>query len=212
MNQDGTQTAYLHYLQISIAPEHHLQKREIQRPHFQVTLLFWKKWSLYNSTLEYLPVDKLQAPPKDDEDLKHKDDLSNESQNDKAENPSYKYLNVDIGLQYSADMEDMYKEILTMFCNLKDDKKSKIQEAFDNEDWNNYTTLIHALKSTSLSIGGEKTSELAKQLELAGKMCISELTSELEKIEGEKYIKEHHAETMESYDKLVDEGKRYLES
>ena len=162
--------------------------------------------ALEKMLMEYLPIDKLHAPTKDNEELVV------QSENDLSVQNHYEYLNVEIGLQYSAGMEDMYKEILTMFCNLKEEKKSKIQETFDNEDWNNYTTLVHALKSTSLSIGGEKTSELAKQLELAGKMCISELTSELEKIEGEKYIKEHHAETMESYDKLVDEGKRYLES
>ena len=162
--------------------------------------------ALEKMLMEYLPVDKLHAPTKDDVELVV------QSENDSSTQNHYEYLNVEVGLQYSAGMEDMYKEILTMFCNLKEDKKSKIQEAFDNEDWNNYTTLVHALKSTSLSIGGEKTSEVAKQLELAGKMCISELTSELDKIEGEKYIKEHHAEAMESYDKLVDEGKRFLES
>ena len=103
--------------------------------------------ALEKMLMEYLPIDKLHAPTKDNEELVV------QSENDLSVQNHYEYLNVEIGLQYSAGMEDMYKEILTMFCNLKEDKKSKIQEAFENEDWNNYTTLVHALKSTSLSIG-----------------------------------------------------------
>ena len=104
----------------------------------------------------------------------------------------------------------MYRNILQMFCNLKPEKQSKINEAFNNEDWNNYTTFIHALKSTSLSIGGEKCWDLAKDLETAGKMIIAEMTRELEKIEAIEFIKTHHVEAMELYDKLVDDGNKYL--
>ena len=160
--------------------------------------------ALEKMLMEYLPIDKLHAPTKDNKEL------VGQSENDPSVQNHYEYLNVEIGLQYSAGMEDMYKEILTMFCNLKEEKKSKIQETFDNEDWNNYTTLVHALKSTSLSIGGEKTSEAAKQLEMAGKIIISDLTSELEKQQSEEYIKTHHFEAMELYDKLVEEGRKYL--
>ena len=34
--------------------------------------------------------------------------------------------------------------------------------------------------------------------------------SESDKNKAEEYIKSHHAETMEHYDKLIDEGRRYL--
>ena len=66
------------------------------------------------------------------------------------------------------------------------------------------------MKSTSLSIGGEKTSEAAKQLEESGKILIAKSTSELDKHEAEEYINTHNAEAMELYDKLVEEGWRYL--
>ncbi|MBR1858033.1 MAG: response regulator, partial [Selenomonadaceae bacterium] len=181
--------------------------------------------------MTYLPIDKLHAPPKEDEvnefdDIQQmiddsfnqtddqQDDInesfSNNEDSDKL--PNLEYINVDLGMQYSAGMADMYKNILIMFCNLKDEKRIKIQEAFDNEDWQNYTTLVHALKSTALSIGGEKTSEAAKQLELAGKMIISGATSELEKQQGTEYIKEHHDEAMELYDKLVEDGRKLIDN
>ena len=153
---------------------------------------------------EYLPAEKLKAPTNEEEEKIEK--INTQQKN----STSYKYLNIELGLQYSAGMEDMYKDILTMFCNLKDDKKSKIQESFDKEDWNNYTTLVHALKSTSLSIGGEELSKAAKQLEMSGKILLVDTSSELDKHESKEYIKSHNAEAMELYDKLVEEGKNYI--
>ena len=151
--------------------------------------------------MEYLPIEKLHAS-----DSTEKVENTSTSK----EKMSYEHLNIELGLSYSAGMEDMYKNILTMFCNLKDEKQEKMNEAFDNEDWQNYTILVHALKSTSLSVGGEKISSLAKELEIAGKMCISDISSELEKHEGAEYIKEHHSEAMKIYDELVEEGRQYL--
>ena len=151
--------------------------------------------------LEYLPTEKVEGISTD----KVAAPSSNENLS-----AGYKYLNVDMGLKYSDGMEDMFMEILEIFCELKDENKEKIQAAFDSGDWKNYTVFVHALKSTSLQIGGEKVSELAKQLEKAGKILIDDKASESDKFNAENYIKSHHAEVMELYDKLVDEGKRYL--
>ena len=153
--------------------------------------------------MEYLPAEKLQTLTEEEE---KPEKINNQQQNSN----SYEYLNTKLGLQYSAGMNDMYRNVLEMFCKLKEDKKSKIQESFDKEDWSNYTTLVHALKSTSLSIGGEKLSEAAKQLEMSGKILLVDTSSELEKHESREYIKSHNAEVMALYDKLVEEGKNYL--
>ena len=163
--------------------------------------------------MEYLPVDKLQAPPKQEpENSSQESSSAQESQNSTqpSEAPKFSYLNTELGLQYSAGMDDMYRNVLEMFCKLKDDKQTKMNKALESEDWNNYTTLVHALKSTSLSIGGEKCSNLAKELETAGKILSSATSSELDKHEAENYIKAHHAEAMELYDKLVDDSRNYL--
>ena len=107
-------------------------------------------------------------------------------------------------------MIEVYKEILELFCNLKEEKKSDIQDAYKNKDWNTYTTLIHGLKSTALSIGGEQVAELAKKLEMAGHVLEEKNSEQSDKIEAENYIISHHAEAMDFYDKLVEEGKNYL--
>ena len=163
--------------------------------------------------MEYLPIEKLHSTSETSQEQGTSQEQVSSGESYLHLDPrSLTLLNTEMGLQYSAGMEDMYRNILELFCNLKDEKKAKIQEAFEAEDWNNYTTFVHALKSTSLSIGGEKTSEEAKNLETAGKMCISEFTSELEKHESIEYIKQHHAKAMELYDALVEEGKQYLDS
>lgn len=51
---------------------------------------------------------------------------------------------------------------------------------------------MHALKSTSLSIGTVELSEEAKELEMAAK------ANDMD------YIRLHHGETMEKYKKLYD--------
>ena len=153
---------------------------------------------------KYLPQEKIKLPVSEETEKP----VENSDSNNEGENFSYEHLNIEIGLQYSAGMEDMYREILEMFCDAKDEKKETIQAAFDAADWKNYTIFVHALKSTSLSIGGEKCSAAAKELELAGKM----ITSESDKEQGEEYIKAHHAEAMELYDKLVEEGRHWLKN
>ena len=153
--------------------------------------------------IKYLPAEKLQTPVEDETPQTDNEPVQEDTNN-------YEYLNVELGLQYSANMLDMYKNILSMFCKLKNEKQSKIQEAYDNENWQDYTTFIHALKSTSLSVGGEKTSAAAKQLETAGKIIISNASSELDKQQSIEYIKQHHEEAMQLYDLLVNDGNQFL--
>ena len=154
--------------------------------------------------INYLPPDKVNSSDAPAAEVAKK------NSSDAPAEVIYNHLNVEVGLQYSSDMEDLYKEFLMMFCNLKDEKQKRLQETFSAEDWKNYTILVHALKSTSLSIGGEKCSDAAKKLELAGKMIIGEGASKDDKQQGKEYIKAHHAEAMELYNKLTEEGRRYL--
>ena len=156
--------------------------------------------SLEKILIEYLPQGKIE--------------LSNQqtSKTSMKKSPSYDCLNVDLGLQYSGGMIDMYKSLLEMFCDLKPDKQSELQKALEDEDWKNYTIHIHGLKSTSLSIGGEKVSEFAKELERSGKIIIDSNTSELEKLQNIEFIKSNHSKVMLMYDNLVEDCKKYLKN
>ncbi|MBR5913612.1 MAG: response regulator [Selenomonadaceae bacterium] len=157
---------------------------------------------------KYLPSEKLisEEPHLDAPEVSAVAEVAEEVE----ENFSYNQLNSQLGLEYCSEMEDIYLEILKTFCEIKDEKRKKIESAFESGDWKNYTVFVHALKSTSLQIGGEKLSEAAKELEMAGHSITSETSSDTEKESAKKYIKEHHAEVMKMYDELVKEGQYFL--
>ena len=67
----------------------------------------------------------------------------------------------------------------------------KIETFFEEQDWKNYTILVHSIKSSSMNIGAEALSELAKKLEAAGKK------------EDISYILENHAEMTAEYRRVV---------
>ncbi|MBE8950598.1 MAG: response regulator [Quinella sp. 3Q1] len=150
--------------------------------------------------MNYLPKEKLHTPP--------------QTENLPTEKPKVagNLINVEMGLEYSAGMADFYKEFLLKFVDLKADKQKKLQAAFEAGDWKNYTIHVHSLKSTALSIGGEKTSAAAKDLETAGKILTAATSSELEKQQNEEFIKKNHAAAMKLYDALAEEAKNLAET
>ena len=110
-----------------------------------------------------------------------------------------------LGLQYSGGMEEMYKKFVTMFCQKRDSSREKLQDAFDTGNWADYTTYIHAVKSTSLSMGGKILSEQAKALEMAGHAYLDGPEEEKEK--NLAYIRDHHQKALDLYDAFVEEAK-----
>ena len=146
--------------------------------------------------MKYLPAEKVLSPTEEKILPTKKFSVTSDS------------INVEKGLEYSAGTVDFYKEFLLKFVSLKAGKQKKLQETFEAGDWKNYTICVHALKSTSLSIGGEKISAAAKDLEKAGKILTAAMSSELEKKEGAEFIKKNHAVLMKLYDELTEEAKR----
>lgn len=76
-------------------------------------------------------------------------------------------INMAKGLEFCSNDREMYDEILSTYLQNGLENMKKIMLAYGNEDWTNYSIYIHSLKSTSLTIGAEKLSSLAKQLEEA---------------------------------------------
>lgn len=65
--------------------------------------------------------------------------------------------------------EETYREILKVYHKNLPIIVKRLQEAKDGEDWKQFTIDVHSMKSTSASIGAMKLSEMAKELEWAGK-------------------------------------------
>jgi signal transduction histidine kinase/CheY-like chemotaxis protein/HPt (histidine-containing phosphotransfer) domain-containing protein len=106
------------------------------------------------------------------------------------------FLDVKTGLSYCAEDEDFYKEMLQDY--MQENHLEELITLYNSEDWENYRIQIHALKSTSLSIGAAALSEEAKKLEQAVK-------------DGDmEYLNNYHENTMIQYRKLLEQLKKVL--
>lgn len=155
--------------------------------------------ALENMLLQYIPSDKVRLS---------QENICEDSENICLESSCADgCINTETGMEYCANSSELYQEMLGLFCSGYEERVGNLTEAFEAEDWNTYTVYIHGLKSTSLNIGGEQLSEVAKELERAGKAI-----QELENVEEEKaFIKGHHTDAMNLYKATVAEAKKMLE-
>ena len=99
-------------------------------------------------------------------------------------------VNVETGLNYCDGDGGFYLEMLRLFRGQSDEKRGELVSLYESADWAEYAVKVHALKSTSLTIGAEALSAQAKELEMAGKRG-----------DGE-YIRAHHAALLRAYEEL----------
>ena len=109
------------------------------------------------------------------------------------------YLNVSLGMQYCGNSAEVYLEMLTMFCNSMEEKRMKLDESLEAEEFDQYIIHSHALKSASLSIGGKIVSREAAELEKAGKQGKYDI------------IREKHKQVMHLYELTAAEAEKYLQ-
>lgn len=97
-----------------------------------------------------------------------------------------------IGLDVSKGMvycngEESYIDVLKVSCEDYENSIAHAQELFEKQDWKNYVVVVHGIKSSMKSIGAFQVSEMAKNLEFAGKE------------ERIGYILENHQNLMDAY-------------
>ncbi|MGN0665820.1 MAG: ATP-binding protein [Huintestinicola sp.] len=140
----------------------------------------------------WLPKELIKAPTEDkfSADKKHKT----------APHPDKTpaLFDADTGIFYTGGDVEAYLEILEVYVDKAKEKQNYIQKLFEEKSWKNYVIEVHALKSTSLTIGSKPLSELAKELELAGKN------------NNFRLIEEKHAEMIELYEKVAQIGSEYI--
>lgn len=78
-------------------------------------------------------------------------------------------IDVVVGMKYSDQDADLYRDVLSDYMDAIEEKADIIEKAVTAGDLETYTIEVHALKSTSKSIGALELSELAKDLEANGK-------------------------------------------
>lgn len=160
---------------------------------------------------KYLPPEKILHADDDekttDETQSAPDETAaqNEAGEAQPQTAAPEYIDTELGMQYSGGMEEMYRTFIAMFCQRREETQQKLNDAFADENWADYTTFIHALKSTSLSMGGKILSEEAKALEMAGHAYLDGPEDEKEK--NLRYIRDNHEKTMRLYDAFVEEAR-----
>ncbi len=83
--------------------------------------------------------------------------------------------------------EDTLRSVMKIFYETISERHAEIEKYYKAENWQDYTIKVHALKSSSKIIGAMGLSQMARELEVAGK-------------EGNTdYIREHHEAAMEEY-------------
>ena len=104
----------------------------------------------------------------------------------------------ELGAKYTGGDVDAYNEILSIYVRKAPELSERIERLFNEKDWKNYVIEVHALKSSSLTIGSKPLSELAKELELSGKAG------------NYTVIEEKNSELLTLYKKVEELGKEYL--
>lgn len=102
---------------------------------------------------------------------------------------------METGISYCMN-RDFYLDVLKDY--LDSDKKTDLEDLFGKKDWGKYCTIVHALKSTSKTVGAVALSKEAEELEMAAKAG------------DEEYIETHHATVMKHYMVLQEQLKQIL--
>ncbi len=95
-------------------------------------------------------------------------------------------IDCQMGLKYCLGDRTFYQKVLLNFSNSTDGRR--LEELYRQENWQEYAVTIHAIKSTSLTIGAVRLSDDAKALEYAARDNWID------------FIREHHEAFMQKFD------------
>ncbi len=117
-----------------------------------------------------------------------------EPDEEEAELPKIDCIDVNMGVENCGSVDGLLRAI-EIFVSTSDSKIAEIEELYRTDDVEGYTIRVHALKSSARIIGAMEVSELARQLEEAGKN------------KDKLFIESKNLELIEKYRKLSDDLK-----
>ena len=120
--------------------------------------------------------------------------------------------------------KEAHMDVLRMQYEDGDENYNKICSLYENEDWKNYVIFIHGLKSSMKTVGINRLSEMALNLEMAGKsddiefihnnhqLMLDEYKRVLDKLKEIFGEKEKEEVDLSNYNELtVEEMEKYME-
>ena len=117
----------------------------------------------------------------------------------------------ELGLKYSGGQEDFYRELAAAFAKIHPEKREQLAAAFASESWVDYTDCVHALKSTSLAIGGCRLSAAARDIEMTARVLLSKEATDDEKAQSLAKIRGFHESLLALYDELANDARTLAE-
>jgi len=112
--------------------------------------------------IEYLPEDKVKIIGEEDSVVVEDNEIALPEWLKSVEG-----LNTADGVEHCGSV-DLYLDALTVFAQSVTSGAKEIANFYKVEDWQNYTTKVHALKSSARVVGANELSERARRLETAG--------------------------------------------
>ena len=100
-------------------------------------------------------------------------------------------IDTKLGLNYCGNDDSFYKEILRGYLDSSEMRMNELNNALSAGDINTYAIKVHALKSTSRTIGAAALSETAAELEKAANE------------DDIGFVKGKHDELLEKYEKVI---------
>ena len=108
------------------------------------------------------------------------------------------------GMAFFGNNEKLYLDLVKMYAEISDNKRKEIVDAYEKEHWEDYTTYVHALKSSSKNIGALSVYDLCRRVEAAGHQMENEKNREY----SLKFIHNNHDEMLRLFDETVKVAKQ----
>ncbi|MBQ5430063.1 MAG: response regulator [Lachnospiraceae bacterium] len=131
---------------------------------------------LENMLKKYLPQEKVQEVSLEESKAKETASSENDEEEKTVEPGDEEFLQglSELGLDTEEAMKycgvtELYRQILSIYVGGIFEKKERICNFLETEQYENYIVEVHSLKSSSKTIGLMELSERARELEMAGK-------------------------------------------
>ncbi|MCR4691936.1 MAG: response regulator [Lachnospiraceae bacterium] len=150
--------------------------------------------------LKYLPKEKIQtvstvSDPEEetrDAETSEKKSLTKPNDNDKIyDTLSSAGIDTATGLGYCQNDDALYLSVLGEYLGSAGEKDEKLELYYADQNWQQYSVIVHSLKSTSKMIGATDLFEMAARLEKASDAADAEL------------LAKEHGPMMDRYRQLV---------
>ena len=109
------------------------------------------------------------------------------------------YISKENGMSFFGNNEKLYLDLVKLYADISSQKMDEIKTAYATENWRDYTTYIHALKSSSKNIGALSVYDLARRVEAAGHQVENEKNRDY----SLEFILKNHDELMHLYEETV---------